>query len=87
MNVSWLLTRGCDLAADRAISFAPRQGAVLIRLYRGCLVITQEGDYNDYTLAPGESLRVAGRGPVVIWAPSASTFIVARSQHGCKEIA
>jgi hypothetical protein len=44
--------------------------------------------YPHYVLAPGESFRVAGRGPLVIWAPSASTFIVAStSQHACKEIA
>jgi len=48
---------------------------VLLRLERGLLLVTREGDPGDHLLRAGDALALPGRGKVVAWAlePSRAT--------------
>ena len=65
-----------ELAENRALRFVPGRPGVVVRVCSGRLVVTQEGDREDYVLGPGEELRLSGRDPVVVWAVGASRFVV-----------
>jgi hypothetical protein len=57
-----------DLSADETASLPALRGELLLRVDRGLVVVTREGDLDDHVLRPGEALRLPRRGKVVIWA-------------------
>ncbi|HET9554544.1 MAG TPA: DUF2917 domain-containing protein [Anaeromyxobacteraceae bacterium] len=57
-----------DLSADETAGLPARRGELLLRVERGLVVVTREGDLDDHVLRPGEALRLPPRGKVVIWA-------------------
>ncbi len=70
-------TDAWDLPENQTFRLTPGPRGVVIRVDRGRVVITQEGDQEDYVLGPGEEIRMWGGDLVVVWAVSPSSFIVA----------
>lgn len=52
------------------MSLRPGAGGVVVRIDRGQVLLTQEGDRDDHVLGPGDAYRAAGRKAVVLWALS-----------------
>ena len=44
----------------------------------GCVMVTREGDPDDYLLGPGDELLLVGRGLVAAWALSPARLVVSR---------
>ncbi len=64
------IARTLTLDRDATLRLRPRAGGLLLRCRSGAMLATQEGDPLDHVLGPGDRLRVAGRGLVVVWALS-----------------
>lgn len=64
------------LALDGTARLAPRGRALSISARAGTVLVTQEGDPADHVLAPGDAVRLAARGAVVIWALSDAAVAV-----------
>ncbi len=69
-------TGAWDLAENQAVRLTPGRAGVVIRVNSGCIVVTQEGDREDYVVRAGEDLRMSGTDIVVAWAVSPSSFVV-----------
>ena len=65
-----------DLARDETLRIPLRGRAVVVRVERGVVLVTREGDVEDHVLEPGMELRVSGPGLVVAWALEPSTMRV-----------
>lgn len=65
-----------ELAENQTLRFIPGPRGVLIRVSSGCIVVTQEGDQEDYVVRAGQDLRMTGADLVVAWAVSPSSFVV-----------
>jgi hypothetical protein len=61
------------------IDLQPPVGGVQIEVDSGKLWVTQEGDFSDHLVGPGESFRVNGHGLIVLQALSCSDFRLARA--------
>jgi hypothetical protein len=70
-----------ELSLDGTATLPARRGEVLLRVERGLVVVTREGDLDDHVLRPGEALRLPPRGRVVVWAIEPS-LVEARAVRG-----
>jgi hypothetical protein len=70
-----------SLSLDRGalIDLQPPTGGVQIEVDSGKLWVTQEGDFSDHLIGPGESFHVSGHGLLVLQALSCSDFRLARA--------
>jgi ferric-dicitrate binding protein FerR (iron transport regulator) len=60
--------QGWVLAENVAIPLSRGRLAKVVRVERGTVVVTQEGDLVDHVLQPGDELRLDVRGLAVAWA-------------------
>ena len=65
-----------DLDRDGTMRIPRGAGATVIRVDRGVVLVTREGDLDDHVLEAGMELRVSGPGLVVAWALEPSTLRV-----------
>lgn len=79
MFSSWLktwrgeaTTRALDLATDQTLRLPHGRGGTVVRVERGLLLVTREGDPEDHLLGPGMELRLPASGRSVGWALAAS---------------
>jgi hypothetical protein len=82
-TAAWLRSRGVEagalrLAADGTVSLAPRGRALTLSARGGTVLVTQAGDPHDHVLAAGETVRLAARGLVVVWALTEAAVSVER---------
>jgi len=56
------------LGRDGTVRLPARRGETAIRVERGLLLVTREGDPRDHVLAAGDEGRFPARGMVVAWA-------------------
>jgi hypothetical protein len=52
-------------------------GGAVVRVERGLLLVTRQGDLEDHLLGPGDELRLPPRGRSVAWALEPSRFRLA----------
>jgi Protein of unknown function (DUF2917) len=57
-----------DLARDQTIRLPHGRHAALVRVERGTVLVTQEGDREDHVLEPGDDLVLDAHGVAVAWA-------------------
>jgi hypothetical protein len=84
MDVAWWSRSGradgtYELERDTTMRLDGARGGLALRLERGCVLVTLEGDPEDHVLHPGEELRLRGRGLAVAWALSPSTLAISRA--------
>jgi hypothetical protein len=65
-----------ELAENEAMALPRGRFPKVVRVERGSVVITQEGDLVDYVLEPGDELPLGVRGLAVAWALSDATISV-----------
>jgi hypothetical protein len=66
--------------AENATMRLPRRGAsTVVRVDRGTVLVTQEGDLEDHLLAEGDEVVIDGAGLAVAWAFSAAAVSVRES--------
>jgi hypothetical protein len=70
-----------DLARDATLRL-PRAGA-LVRVEKGTVLVTREGDQEDHVLEPGDELVVPRGGVAVAWAFTAAELSV-RARHAAR---
>lgn len=73
-----------ELERDRTAVLPGARGEVLLRVERGLLLVTREGDAEDHVLAAGQALVLPAPGKVVAWAlePARATFQDTRLSAG-----
>jgi len=54
----------------------PGAAGFVVRVDRGSVLVTQEGDPQDHVLGPGDAFRAAGKKAVVLWALSSAGVAV-----------
>lgn len=64
------------LAENEAVRISRRHGAVVVRVERGTVLVTQEDDVEDHVLEAGDELVLARRGLGVAWAFTDATISV-----------
>lgn len=74
--------RVMELPADRTLRLPPARGETVIRVERGTVVVTREGDGEDHVLGAGAELRLPGRGLAVAWALAESRVVVWHDRRG-----
>lgn len=69
-----------QLGKDQTTHLPEARGPVDIRVERGLVVVTREGDLEDHVLGAGDALVLPARGKVVAWAlqPTRATVRDAR---------
>lgn len=69
-----------ELGKDETSHLAGARGPVAIRVERGLVLVTREGDPEDHVLRAGDALVLPPRGKVVAWAlePARATVREAR---------
>jgi hypothetical protein len=72
-EVTWELER------DATLRLGTGRDAVAVRVDRGTVLVTREGDPEDHVLEAGEATMLAGKGLAVAWALSRATVRVARA--------
>lgn len=70
------LTWTRELPEDATLRLPPGKNGVIVRVVRGSVLVTQQGDPEDHVLGPGEELRLAHTGLAVAWALSAAALVV-----------
>jgi hypothetical protein len=77
--------RSWTLAMERnaTLRLPPRAGGQWLRVDRGQVMVTLEGDAEDHVLGPGEELVLTGRGLAVAWALEASR-VAGGELHGAR---
>jgi DUF2917 family protein len=75
VNEAW------DLGKDETSHLPEVRGPVAIRVERGLVLVTREGDREDHVLHAGDALVLPPRGKVVAWAlePTRATVREARA--------
>lgn len=73
-------TQVLDLTADETLRIPHGRGGTVVRVERGLLVVTREGDPEDHVLQPGMELRLPASGRSVGWALAASRIQVRDGQ-------
>ncbi|HET7824960.1 MAG TPA: DUF2917 domain-containing protein [Anaeromyxobacter sp.] len=64
------------LAENEAVRISRPHGAVVVRVERGTVLVTQEDDVEDHVLEAGDELVLARRGLAVAWAFTEATISV-----------
>ena len=67
-----------QLAQDATLGVRLGRAALALHVAAGCVMVTREGDPDDYLLGPGDELLLVGRGLVVAWALSPARLVVSR---------
>ncbi|HYG67301.1 MAG TPA: DUF2917 domain-containing protein [Anaeromyxobacteraceae bacterium] len=62
---------------DATIQLPPGPRGLLVRVERGVLLVTQEGDLDDHVLEPAQELRIPRGGLAVGWALAPATVVIA----------
>lgn len=57
-----------ELAAGATMRLPLGRRAAIVRVARGTVLVTQEGDLDDHVLEAGDELALSGRGLAVAWA-------------------
>lgn len=57
-----------ELAENSTMRLPRGRSATIVRVERGTVLVTQEGDLEDHALEPGDEVVLAGRGLAVAWA-------------------
>jgi hypothetical protein len=83
MTAMWRRSRLADggeheLARDATLRVRQGRGELALGVSAGCVMVTREGDPEDYVLGPGDELRLVGRGLTVAWALSPARLVVSR---------
>ncbi len=65
-----------DLAENAAMRVSRRGVAVVVRVERGTVLVTRQGDLEDHVLEPGDELFVPRGGLAVAWAFTEATISV-----------
>jgi hypothetical protein len=65
-----------DLAENAAMRVSRRGVAVVVRVDRGTVLVTRQGDLQDHVLEPGDELRLPRGGLAVAWAFTDATISV-----------
>jgi len=79
VDASW------TLAADETRRLeGSRSGSVVVRVQRGLLVVTREGDPEDHVLAAGQEVALPSHGRIAAWAlePAQASVREVRSRSG-----
>jgi hypothetical protein len=84
MTAMWMRSRRVvagvhELARDATLRVRLGRAALALRVAAGCVMVTREGDPEDYVLGPGDELLLVGRGLVVAWALSPARLAVSSS--------
>jgi hypothetical protein len=66
-----------ELAQDATIQLPPGRRGLVVRVERGVLLVTQEGDLDDHVLEPTQELRIPRGGLAVGWALAPATVVIA----------
>jgi hypothetical protein len=56
------------LARGATVRFPRRRGPTVVRVERGTVLVTREGDGEDHVLEPGDELVLPRRGLAIAWA-------------------
>jgi hypothetical protein len=71
------------LDRDATLRLAADRGGIVVRVDRGTVLVTREGDPEDHVLEEGEAVLIAGKGLVVAWALTSAALRVERgAAHG-----
>lgn len=70
-------TQRRELSQDATIRLPPGQRGLVVRVERGVLLVTQEGDLDDHVLEPTQELRIPRGGLAVGWALQPATVVIA----------
>lgn len=57
-----------DLAENDAVPIPRRGAAAVVRVERGTVLVTRQGDLDDHVLEPGDELLLPRHGLAVAWA-------------------
>lgn len=81
MTIMTTASHPLSLSLDQGalIDLQPPTEGVKIEVHSGKLWVTQEGDFSDHLIGPGESFRVNGHGLIVLQALSCADFRLARA--------
>ena len=71
-----------DLDANEAVSLPRGRAGTTVRVHRGSVVVTQEGDGEDHVLEPGDEIVLRRRGRAVAWALTEATISCAAALAG-----
>ena len=63
-----------ELAENQTMTLPRRRVATAVRVERGTVLVTQEGDLEDHVLERGDELVIRRAGVVVAWAFTFSSF-------------
>jgi hypothetical protein len=66
-----------ELSQDATIQLPPGRRGLVVRVERGVLLVTQEGDLDDHVLEPTQELRIPRGGLAVGWALAPATVVIA----------
>ena len=61
---------------EGAVRKLPGGPGVVVRVERGTVLVTREGDLADHVLEPGDALDLSGAGRAVAWAFTDATLSV-----------
>ena len=83
MTTTWRRSRLADggvheLGLDATLRVRLGRAGLALRVAAGCVMVTREGDPEDYVLGPDDELLLVGRGLVVAWALSPARLVVSR---------
>ncbi|HEY6098871.1 MAG TPA: DUF2917 domain-containing protein [Anaeromyxobacter sp.] len=76
-----------DLAENAAMRVSRRGVAVVVRVERGTVLVTRQGDLEDHVLEPADELLLPGGGLAVAWAFTAATISVREAARNGTEAA
>ncbi|HEY6006662.1 MAG TPA: DUF2917 domain-containing protein [Anaeromyxobacter sp.] len=65
-----------ELAENAAMRVSRRGAAVVVRVDRGTVLVTRQGDLQDHVLEPGDEIRLPRGGLAVAWAFTDATISV-----------
>jgi hypothetical protein len=65
-----------ELSQDATIQLPPGRRGLVVRVERGVLLVTQEGDLDDHVLEPAQELRIPRGGLAVGWALAPATVVI-----------
>jgi hypothetical protein len=83
MFASWMrktqgtaLDRTQELEKNVALQLPHLRGGMVVRVERGLVLVTREGDLEDHLIGGGSELLLAPGGMTVAWALAPSRFLV-----------
>ncbi len=75
---------GWDLEENEALPIPCRRPGATVRVHRGTVLVTQEGDREDHVLEPGDELALRPGGRAVAWAFTEATLSMAPPAAGSR---